>query len=173
MMHNERLTKGDPAIGGWATLGLTVSSPLLTWGATIGENTGTDFAVGPYHFNPTLEIAVGVAAAAVFLVSLVGGFLRSSRASVPISIASVACLAAAGALCAIAWRTMTTGVIGANIGAGLVAFVVPFAVAGLLAAAVLVQHNFRRIGRARLASLLVSAVAVGPGMLLLLLQVVA
>jgi hypothetical protein len=116
--------------------GLTIAAAVATWwlvGDLSTPGSDVDYAFGPLTVDPTLERALGVGSIAVLVVAL--GLLASARWrgflarwwSVLVPLVLVGVIVGAGL------RVMTAGVIGANIGAGLVAlFGGPVVVALLL-----------------------------------------
>ncbi len=70
---------------------------------------------------------------------------------------------------AAAWRVMTAGVGGANIGAGLLAMFGPWITAGFLMGAIAQQHEFRPMSRRMYAGLLAAAALEAPALFAFLL----
>ncbi|SOD74622.1 hypothetical protein SAMN05892883_3808 [Jatrophihabitans sp. GAS493] len=133
----------------WSALGLVLAAPALTWWAIgpIGRH-WPDHEFGPYHVPLGLERTVGVAAVVIVAAAVVGiaGSYRGHRsAERGPTRSATALLAAAGALVAAAWREETAGVVGANIGGGLLLLVGPIAIAALLVAAVRLEHRARGV----------------------------
>ena len=120
---------------------LVVALPVATWWA-VGDLSEKgydhlDYMVRPVPVPPVLEGVLGGFAAVVVAASLVVLGVGRVRGSVPRSIdATVAPLCVAGVIVGWGWRVVTAGVIGANIGGGMVMLLVlPVAVV-LVAAAV-------------------------------------
>jgi hypothetical protein len=153
-----------------ATAGIAFATPFLVWFA-IGDvsfrgsgGVGLFYEWGPYQVGPESGyVLVGVAgvilAAGVALL-----VLRTREGEVDRRLWWVAVvLAAAGSLGAAAWRVMTAGVVGANIGGGMVLLVGPVLIAGLLVLAVrLAGGGGQRLRRTRLLTLV--AVLVAPAL---------
>ena len=161
-----RRVSTQPPVRSLATspsLGLVVSSPVLIWAAIGRHDFDTYYAFGPYHVDYTLEIVTLWGAVLLFGTSvLVLVRQRNRPAAAGLSGRSVLFLLMSVSFCAWAWRAMTAGVGGANIGAGLLAMAGPVIVAALLVGAVIHQHNFRSLTRRRLAGLLASSALVVP-----------
>lgn len=97
-----------------------------------GEAVELDYAVRPIAVPQGVEVAAGVAG--LVLLALSVAVVRRVPRLWPV----LACLVAAGLLAGVAYRVVTAGVIGANIGAGLAFFFGgPLVLLLLLAAAVL------------------------------------
>jgi hypothetical protein len=113
--------------------------------STVGPAMDPDFAFRPPSWSPALVRLVGLVALVAFVVA-VGVLVRQHRRS-PILRATLivdALLIVAGVIVAGGYRVATAGVIGANIGAGIVIlFGTPF-VAGLVNAAGVVAYCSHR-----------------------------
>lgn len=129
-----------------AGVGLAVAVPALTWWAIgpLGRQM-PDHEYGPYHVPLALERVAGVAAILI-AVAAVAGIVVSTRGRTPrhsMAAGTTLCLVAAGAFGAAGWRAETAGVVGANIGGGLVLLAGPMVIAGLLVAAVRIERQAR------------------------------
>lgn len=129
-----------------AGVGLAVAAPALTWWA-IGPLGGPmpDHLYGPYRVPLALERFAGVAAILIAVAAVVG-IAVSARGRTPrhsMAVGATLCLVAAGAFGAAGWRVETAGVVGANIGGGLVWLAGPIVIAGLLVAAVRIERQAR------------------------------
>lgn len=124
-----------------AAVTLIVTTPVATWGlmgrqdAAGFEPAELDYLVRPFAIPEGAETAIGVAAA----VLAAGAAVLLGRASRPGPDRFdgrwwevIGPLLAAGLLAGAIWRTVTAGVIGANIGAGLAILLGGPAVAGLV-----------------------------------------
>jgi len=125
---NEKEAGGHPAR--WpsvAAVALIAAVPVATWWAVGDPSTDLpdpDYQIRPLDIGQTTEQIAGVIAtvlAAAAVVALVGAGRagRFDRRWWPVLVE----LVLAGALCGVGWRVLTAGVIGANIGAGLVLWV--------------------------------------------------
>lgn len=105
---------------------------------------GLDYANQPLPLTSTEEAALGWSATVA--TALAGGVVavairrgevgaRTARAAVP--------LVVAGVFCGGAWRVMTAGVIGANIGAGLVLLAAPIFLPAMVAVSILLWRTDR------------------------------
>jgi hypothetical protein len=100
--------------------------PLTVWWLTgdlstvpLGES--ADYAIRPPHIDPAVERGIGVAALTVMVAALVFlGYATAKRAMRGRWWVVVGPLLLAGLVTGLGWRIVTAGVIGANIGAGLV-----------------------------------------------------
>ncbi len=135
---------------------LALATPVATWWlvgdqSTVPARAGLDFAVRPWDISPGTGQAAGIAAlAAAAAAALVIG--RAARRhqfdgrwwSVLVP------LLAAGTIAGAAWRVVTAGVIGANIGAGLaITFGGPLVVGLLAFAAARGSYLLSRAHRSR------------------------
>ncbi|MDX2702755.1 hypothetical protein PV350_07805 [Streptomyces sp. PA03-6a] len=124
-----------------AAVTLIVTTPVATWGlmgrqdAAGFEPAELDYLVRPFAIPEGAETAIGVAAA----VLAAGAAVLLGRASRPGPDRFdgrwwevIGPLLAAGLLAGAIWRTVTAGVIGANIGAGLAILLGGPVVAGLV-----------------------------------------
>jgi hypothetical protein len=119
---------------------LIAAVPVATWWAVGDLSTDLpdpDYQIRPFDIGPTAEQVAGVsatvlAAAAVVALIHAGRAGRFDRRWWPVLVE----LVLAGALCGAGWRVLTAGVIGANIGAGLVLWVGAPMVAALVGLAV-------------------------------------
>jgi hypothetical protein len=119
---------------------LIVAVPVATWWAVGDLSTDLpdpDYQIRPFDIGQTTEQVAGVSAAvlaAAAVVALVGAGRagRFDRRWWPVLVE----LMLAGALCGAGWRVLTAGVIGANIGAGLMLWVGAPIVAALVGLAV-------------------------------------
>ena len=126
-----------PAVAGVA---LIVAVPVATWWAVGDLSTDLpdpDYQIRPFDIGHTTEQVAGVSAAvlaaAVIVVLIHAGRAgRFDRRWWPVLVE----LILAGALCGAGWRVLTAGVIGANIGAGLVLWIGGPMVAALVGLAV-------------------------------------
>lgn len=117
-----------------AMVALIVAVPVATWWAVGDLSTDLpdpDYQIRPFDIGHTTEQVAGVsaavlAAAAVVALIHAGRAGRFDRRWWPVLVE----LMLAGALCGAGWRVLTAGVIGANIGAGLVLWVGAPMVAG-------------------------------------------
>lgn len=108
-----------------------------------GPETDLDYAVQPLPVGDATLAAAGVFGVVVLLAAVAVVVLRAGRAW-PV----LACLAAAGVLIGGGYRVLTAGVVGANIGAGLVLlFGLPAMLALLLTGAVLAVRRKPTAGR--------------------------
>jgi hypothetical protein len=124
-----------------AAVTLIVTTPVATWGLMGRQDAAgfapseLDYMVRPFAIPAGLETALGVAAA----VLATGAAVVLGRASRPGPDRLdgrwwevIGPLVAAGVLAAAVWRTVTAGVIGANIGAGLAILLGGPVIAGLV-----------------------------------------
>lgn len=102
-----------------------------------GPAAGLDYAVPPVGLPAEVEGVVGIAGLSVLLLTVVVA-CSASRAW-PV----LACLSTAGLVVGAAYRVMTAGVIGANIGAGLVVFFGGPLLLGLLLAGTVLAVRLR------------------------------
>jgi hypothetical protein len=127
---------------------IVLLSPVTVWWI-VGDQTETwiedpDYAFRPLPLSAAQEAAAGwgslaasLAAAGVVVVALRRHELdaRVVRAAVPLLLA--------GGFCGVGWRVMTAGVIGANIGAGLVCMAGLAFVPGMVAVSAAVWRGER------------------------------
>jgi hypothetical protein len=114
---------------------LVLATPAVTWwvlGDLSEDVPDPDYMYRPPRLTDGQELAIGIAGTAVALASLVVviGALRR-RVVTPGEVMSAVPLVLAAAFCGFAWRVVTAGVIGANIGGGMVLLVGPFVLLGL------------------------------------------
>jgi hypothetical protein len=123
-----------------AMVALIVAVPVATWWAVGDLSTDLpdpDYQIRPVAIGDTTEQVAGVSAA-VLAVAAVVALIHAGRAGRfdrrwwPVLVE----LTVAGTLCGAGWRVLTAGVIGANIGAGLVLWVGAPIVAALVGLAV-------------------------------------
>jgi len=123
-----------------AMVALIVAVPVATWWAVGDLSTDLpdpDYQIRPVAIGDTTEQVAGVSAA-VLAVAAVVALIHAGRAGRfdrrwwPVLVE----LMVAGTLCGAGWRVLTAGVIGANIGAGLVLWVGAPIVAALVGLAV-------------------------------------
>jgi hypothetical protein len=165
---SDQIRQVSGGLGRWSAAGLVVAAPFLAWAAVGRHDTGGDYAAGPYDVGLPLEIAVGALAVVVFIASLVISWRDRRRVDwhPDVSAGTVVLGVAATSAIAVGWRVMTAGVIGANIGAGLIAIIAPVTVAGCLVGAVACQHAFRPLSRPVLVCLYVVAAGAAPALFL-------
>ncbi|MGI8684449.1 MAG: hypothetical protein ACR2MO_05060 [Acidimicrobiales bacterium] len=125
---------------------IVLLSPVAAWWI-VGDRSETspgavDHSFRPLPLTPAQEAAAGWGAIAVWVTALgvVGVALRRQDLGARLVRAAVP-LVAAGAFCGAAWRVMTAGVIGANIGAGMVFLVAPVFVPGMVAVSVAIWRR--------------------------------
>jgi hypothetical protein len=123
-----------------AMVALMVAVPVATWWAVGDLSTDLpdpDYRIRPFAIGHRTEQVAGVSAA-VLAVAAVVALIHAGRAGRfdrrwwPVLVE----LMLAGTLCGAGWRVLTAGVIGANIGAGLVLWVGAPIVAALVGLAV-------------------------------------
>jgi hypothetical protein len=134
----------------WALLlaatGLMIATPIATWWL-VGDQSATakgadlDYAVRPVELDPAVERLVGAGSVVIIAITL-PLLIRAARMRrfdvrwwsvlVPVLVA--------GAIVGAGWRVVTAGVVGANIGAGLV-----FLFGGPVVVALLVWAVFRSL----------------------------
>ena len=138
--------------GAWAAVaGVAASVPVMVWWAvgdvsTMPRASIPDYLVGPYHLGATPGRVALVAAAIVLVAGLADLVRRHFRREFGWTAWSfVVLIAAAGALGAFALRGVTAGVGGANIGGGMLAFVGPVLIGGLLVLAVRLPPHTRPV----------------------------
>ena len=139
-------TDGKRAVARWvcllASAGLVLAFPVASWWlvgdqSTVPANEDPDFAFRPWNVSRGSERAAGLASvllAAVMLLVLLWFTVRHLFDARWWSV--LVPLMAAGFIAGAGWRVMTAGVIGANIGAGLVVLFGSPLVAALLVWAV-------------------------------------
>jgi hypothetical protein len=123
-----------------AMVALIVAVPVATWWAVGDLSTDLpdpDYQIRPVAIGHTTEQVAGVTAAVLAVAAVVtlihaGRAGRFDRRWWPVLVE----LMVAGTLCGAGWRVLTAGVIGANIGAGLVLWVGAPIVAALVGLAV-------------------------------------
>ncbi|MEU1594496.1 hypothetical protein ABZ468_16905 [Streptomyces sp. NPDC005708] len=137
------MTQLRPLLTCIAAFAVTLAAPVLTWWS-VGDLSvhgyaakDLDYAVQPPRLSPATEsllgaLALGVMAVggATFVIGILRTWIRRSWLAV------LALLVVAGAVTGWAWRVMTAGVIGANIGAGIAVLLGGGAVLVLVSAAV-------------------------------------
>ena len=127
----------------WAVSCLVAATACGTWWlSSVGLYHGPDHAVGPYAIPLSVEYAVGMAAVASGVFAVFAWAAGRAHGSGLSSGALLLILATAGYL-TLTWRFFTSGVDGANIGAGLMAMAGPFVTGGLLHAAVAAERRSR------------------------------
>jgi hypothetical protein len=131
-----------------AAAALVIATPVATWwlvGDQSSAGTGLDYAVRPIELDPAVERMVGIGSVLAVVVSALVLARASRRRQLDQRWWSVLVpLLLAGLIVGAGWRVLTAGVIGANIGAGLVILFGGPAVAALLLWAV-----FRSVHLAR------------------------
>jgi hypothetical protein len=138
--------------GAWAAVvGVAASVPVVVWWAvgdvsTMPRASIPDYLVGPYHLGATPGRVALIAAALVLLGGLADLVRRQIRREFGWTAwCFIALIAAAGAIGAFALRGITAGVGGANIGGGMLAFVGPVLIGGLLVLAVRLPPHTRPV----------------------------
>jgi hypothetical protein len=125
-----------------AAAALLLAVPVATWWlvgdqSTVPLSADPDYFIRPFRISPALERAWGLGSV---LMAIAAGLLltcASLRHDLDLRWWSVlGPLLAVGVLIGFGWRVFTAGVIGANIGAGLLTFFVGPIIAALLAWAV-------------------------------------
>jgi len=123
-----------------ARLVLVAATPVSTWwlvGDLSTEIVDPDYFIRPVQIGGTAEHVVGVGAVVLVAGSVVALVVAGWRGRLDQGWWSVLVeLVLAGGLCGAGWRVLTAGVIGANIGAGLVMMVGAPIVAALVSMAV-------------------------------------
>ena len=135
-----------------AAVVLVLTSPVVTWWL-VGDLTEPGIVDPDYMFRPLplshgVEVGLGIAATLAAVASmymLVAAFRAGvvDRAWSPV----VVFPALAGVVIGFSWRGLTVGVIGANIGGGLILLGGPLVVLALVTAAVASGSAARRRGR--------------------------
>ena len=126
--------------------GVVLASPVLSWfvvGDT-SEANGVDHMFRAPDLPAAVQLVIGLAAvglavtgAVVVVAGLHRGLVNTRE------VFAAAPLVAAGVFVGLAARVMTAGVIGANIGGGLVLLFGPFVVVGLVALSVFVWRSLQ------------------------------
>lgn len=115
---------------------VVVLSPVVTWwllGDLSEDVVDPDYMIRPPDLTGGQQLMIGGGATAVAVVAVGMVFVAVRRRTVtPAEIRAVVPLLVAGAFCGLAWRILTAGVIGANIGGGMVLVFGPFFVLGML-----------------------------------------
>jgi hypothetical protein len=130
----------------WTASAVGSLAVVLTWWlSSLHFFNGPDHLIGPFHVPVSLEWALGTA---VVVISSVGSLraVRGSRAGAAgptYSVMTVSVLLAAVVLTTLAWRTITSGGDGANIGGGLILLAGPLFLAAFIQAAVSVERSAR------------------------------
>jgi hypothetical protein len=149
----------ERALARWAVaasgLMLVIAVPVAAWWlvgdqSTVPVSMDPDYAFRPWHIGPVAARAAGIgslAAGGVAAAVLIGATLRR-RLDIRWWVVLVPLLAA-GFIAGAGWRVMTAGVIGANIGAGLVILIGGPVVLGLLIWALAFSVHLSRSGGAR------------------------
>ncbi|BBH67384.1 hypothetical protein ACTI_40690 [Actinoplanes sp. OR16] len=138
----------------YAIIALFVSATTVTWWI-VGDQTDPeakllglplDYVIRPPDLSATQEQIIGIAATIVLAASLavlVGAVLR--RRADPLWLLAVVPLSLAAVIAGTCWRIFTAGVIGANVGVGLLTlFVLPIAAVMLLLTALVLIAIHRR-----------------------------
>jgi hypothetical protein len=113
-----------------AAIGLAFTTPVAAWWligdqSTVPVSAHPDYRVRPFALGRTAELIVGAGALGFAIVAILWLLWASLRRFVDPRWWSVLVpLLAAGVLLGYGWRVLSAGVIGANIGAGLVMFVI-------------------------------------------------
>lgn len=122
----------------WAAMVLVAATPIATWWV-VGDLSGTaiddpDFLYRPLDLAPATEDLVGAGATLLVLATATALAVGVARHEVDLRRwwSVLVPLLAAGALAGTGWRVVTAGVIGANIGGGLVLLFVAPIVLGLV-----------------------------------------
>jgi hypothetical protein len=107
-------------------LALLIASPVAVWWyagdqTEVPDELNPDYAVRPMEISPAVENTVGIAAGVTVLVGLLFAAWMTARHRDQRAWWSVILpVLTAGYLVGSGWRVVTAGVIGANIGAGMV-----------------------------------------------------
>jgi hypothetical protein len=151
------LWRHDPRVdrlqtGAWgAVAGVTASVPVVVWWAvgdvsTMPRASIPDYLAGPYHLGATPGQVALIAAAIVLVAGMADLVRRQIRREFGWTAwCFVVLIAAAGALGAFALRGVTAGVGGVNIGGGILAFIGPVLIGGLLVLAVRLPPHTRPV----------------------------
>ena len=127
---------------------LVVATPVVTWWVSGDLSEGVhdpDYMVRPLPLSRVAETAIGTTAAAIALAALVVVVRSARRHEVDRRwLAVLGPLVAAGVVCGFGWRVVTAGVIGANIGGGMVMLFAPWVVLGLVIAAAVQGYGLCR-----------------------------
>lgn len=110
-----------------ASCAVTVATPVAAWWvvgdqSTVPEDEGPDYFLRPFAIDARIEMAAGIGALAlaVVAVAILIAATRTRRMD-PSWWAALVPVIIAGVFIGLGWRALTAGVIGANIGAGMVA----------------------------------------------------
>jgi hypothetical protein len=125
-----RLTDSPESLAKWAivpaAVGLVMAIPIATWWlvgdqSTVPASADPDYAFQPLDIGLGAEHAAGIGSTVLAVVTLMTLVWAARRHHLDIRWWSVLVpLLAAGSIVGSGWRVLTAGVIGANIGAGLV-----------------------------------------------------
>jgi hypothetical protein len=143
-------------------LAAAVGVGLVSWWVIGDRDTGDDYVVGPFNLPAWVAPTVGWAGLLLLMVAVVAVWVPVLRRGPRLagSTAGLLCIIAVAA--AGAWRVVTAGVVGANIGAGVVALLGPSGCSVLLAVVAFVEGRRRgRSGRA-LAAVAALTALLGP-----------
>jgi hypothetical protein len=143
---------------------------LVTWWAIGNQDTGEEHLVGPFNLPAWVEPTVDAFGLGLLVVAFAAVRVPRLRRGPRLSAASVVLLALNAAFLAAAWRVVTAGVGGANIGGGLVFMVGPCVSSFLLAPVVFIEGLRHGLGSA-LGPLMLLTAMLGPCFLVLLLWV--
>lgn len=125
-----------PSVGG---LSLAVSAGLLTWRLIGRHDTGDYYLFGPFDPPSWVEPVVVAVGVGLLVLAVAVPAIPALRRGPHLSIWTVALLTADAAVAGFAWRVLTDGVVGANIGGGLLLLFGPGLSAVLLVGAVLIE----------------------------------
>jgi hypothetical protein len=109
-----------------AAVGASIAVPVATWWlvgdqSTLPTSADLDYVVEPLDLGPGTERAAGIISTTLAVIALLILVLAWRRRQLdPRWWIALAPLLTAGVIVGYGWRVMTAGVIGANIGAGLV-----------------------------------------------------
>ncbi|HEY1639527.1 MAG TPA: hypothetical protein VGG35_02465 [Streptosporangiaceae bacterium] len=121
-----------------AGIALVITFPVAVWWcvgdlSTVPLSADPDYAIRPLAISPTVERLAGTGSAGIAAVALIVLVLLTARRRLAGPWWQVlAPLLGAGLLAGAGWRAMTAGVIGADIGAGLLVITGCPAITGLL-----------------------------------------
>jgi hypothetical protein len=129
-----------------AVAGLVTATPVVTWWV-VGDQTTTspgtelDYLVRPVELDPAALRLVGIGSVLTFTgAALLLVWASRRRRFDPRWWSAIVPMVVAGAVVGAGWRVMTAGVVGANIGAGLVLLF-----GGPVVAALLLWTGFRSL----------------------------
>ena len=163
-MLQSEVTRSVQRVPYWVVMAALPAVGALTWAISspAGGATRPDHLLGPYHVSLLVEYVLGTLLVLVAFVAWIWMRPRWWESGSGLAREATALLLVCTVFSVGAWRVLTSGVNGANIGGGLLIIAGPVIVSMLLVSALLYERRDSRIPMKVFASMTAAALCLAP-----------